>query len=58
MNRRWMRSTTDKALYGVCGGIAAYYGVSSLVIRVIFLMAQPGSTIIYALLAYYLPKRL
>ena len=34
-----MRSTTDRRIAGVCGGIAKYLNVDPTVVRIIFLVA-------------------
>lgn len=36
LNRKRKKSSTDKALAGVCGGVAEYFGISSLGVRLIF----------------------
>ncbi|MDF2910620.1 MAG: PspC domain, partial [Sporolactobacillus laevolacticus] len=33
-----MKSTTDIGLSGVCGGIAEFFGISSIAVRLIFLV--------------------
>ncbi|SES25258.1 phage shock protein C (PspC) family protein [Gracilibacillus ureilyticus] len=48
------KSVTDRSLHGVCGGIAEYIGVSSFVVRVLFLFI-PGCLLIYIILANTLP---
>lgn len=45
------KSNSDKVISGVCGGIAQYFGISSLGIRVIFVIL-PASILIYIILAY------
>ena len=37
--RRLMRSTTDRRIAGVCGGIAKYINADPTVVRIIFLLA-------------------
>lgn len=37
--RRLTRSTSDRRIAGVCGGIAKYLNVDPTVIRIIFLLA-------------------
>jgi phage shock protein PspC (stress-responsive transcriptional regulator) len=37
--RRLSRSTTDRKIAGVCGGIAQYLNVDPTVVRIIFLLA-------------------
>ncbi|QQR92789.1 MAG: PspC domain-containing protein [Candidatus Iainarchaeum archaeon] len=38
--KRLYRSSTDKVLGGVCGGIAEYLGVDPVVIRLIWVVAS------------------
>lgn len=54
MNSKLRKSSTDKALVGVCGGIAEYFGISSLGVRLIFIFL-PANLIIYLILAVTLP---
>ncbi|MBO5855992.1 MAG: PspC domain-containing protein [Alistipes sp.] len=35
MNRRLLRSRTDRMIGGVCGGLAQYFGLDSSTLRVI-----------------------
>lgn len=59
MNKRFYRSRTDKLIAGVCGGIAEYFHVPSLVIRLIFLALGAGAgtgLIIYFLLSLGIPE--
>lgn len=37
--RRLTRSTTDRRIAGVCGGLAKYLNVDPTVVRIIFLVA-------------------
>lgn len=37
--RRLTRSTTDRRVAGVCGGLAKYLGVDPTVLRIIFLLS-------------------
>jgi len=37
-NKKLYLSTTDKKIAGVCGGLAAYLGVSSTIIRIIWVI--------------------
>ncbi|WP_400241664.1 PspC domain-containing protein [Niallia sp. JL1B1071] len=50
MNRKMMKSKNYKAIYGVCGGIGDYFGISPLGIRLIFLLTMPISILIYIIL--------
>lgn len=45
------KSATEKSIHGVCGGIATYFGISSLGVRLIFIVTMPLSMIIYIILA-------
>lgn len=45
------RSSRDKSLNGVCGGIAEFFGISSFGIRLIFIFTMPLSLIIYIILS-------
>lgn len=55
-----MKSRTDKKIAGVCGGLAKHLGISSTMVRVIFLIAvfiSSGSAIIaYLAMAVVMPK--
>ncbi|MDV2580917.1 PspC domain-containing protein [Alkalibacillus haloalkaliphilus] len=50
MENKLRKSSTDKSITGVCGGIANYFGVSSLAVRLIFIIF-PASLFIYVILA-------
>jgi phage shock protein PspC (stress-responsive transcriptional regulator) len=54
------KSTTDKMVFGVCGGIAEYFGWDPTLVRVIFIVltfAGIGSPIlIYLILALIIPN--
>ncbi|MCR2822104.1 PspC domain-containing protein [Lederbergia panacisoli] len=54
MNNKLRKSSTDKAISGVCGGIAEYFGISSLGVRLIFL-CLPANLLIYIILANTIP---
>lgn len=41
-NKRFYLSQTDKKIAGVCGGLAEYFEVDPLLVRVFFLMAFFG----------------
>jgi phage shock protein PspC (stress-responsive transcriptional regulator) len=51
--RRLTRSTTDRTLGGVCGGLAEYFGVDSTMVRVLWaiLTIIPGA-IVLGVVAY------
>ncbi len=54
------RSRTDKRIFGVCGGLAKYFGVSSTVMRLIFLVAfflgYGSFFLVYIAMAIVMPK--
>lgn len=54
MSKKLTRSRNDRALQGVCGGIAEYFGISSFGIRLIFLFL-PANLLIYIILANIMP---
>ncbi|MBW3111571.1 PspC domain-containing protein [Bacillus sp. MCCB 382] len=49
MKNKLTKSRTDKSISGVCGGIAEYFGISSLGVRLIFLLL-PANVLIYLIL--------
>jgi phage shock protein C len=57
---RLVRSSHDKMLLGVCGGLAQRFGIDSTLIRIIFVIASVlgmGSPILlYFILAFIIPK--
>lgn len=55
MKNKLRKSSTDKAIVGVCGGIAEYLGISSFAVRLIFIF-MPANVIIYLILAATLPN--
>ncbi|WP_040792078.1 PspC domain-containing protein [Nocardia paucivorans] len=58
--RRFARSTTDKWIGGVCGGIAEYFGWSSTIVRLLFVLSclLPGPQfVIYLALWLLMPKQ-
>lgn len=52
MKNKLRKSSTDRSLHGVCGGIAEFFGISSFAIRLIFIFIPlPANIIIYLILA-------
>jgi phage shock protein C len=55
-----MRSRTDKKIAGVCGGLAKYLGISSTIIRIIFVAAlflgYGSFFLVYLAMAIVMPK--
>ena len=59
--KRLYKSSTDKAIFGVCGGIAEYFGIDSLIVRlvlVLFTLAFGAGLLFYIIAALIMPKRL
>ncbi|PIC84931.1 PspC domain-containing protein [Sporosarcina sp. P20a] len=54
MQNKLKKSSRDKVISGVCGGIAEYFGISSLAVRIIFFIL-PASLLMYLVLAYFMP---
>ncbi|WP_018932039.1 PspC domain-containing protein [Gracilibacillus lacisalsi] len=55
MRRRLRKSGSDRSVHGVCGGIAEYFGISSFLVRLLFLFVMPAGFIIYIILSNILP---
>ncbi|MET3574477.1 PspC domain-containing protein [Bhargavaea ullalensis] len=53
---RITRSTEDRALFGICGGIAGHFGISSFLVRLVFLLT-PASPLIYLILGMLIPEK-
>ena len=49
MKNKLRKSSSDKSLAGVCGGLAEYFGISSFAVRLIFILL-PANLIIYLIL--------
>ncbi len=60
--RKLYRSFSDSKLFGVCGGLAQYFGVDSAILRILFLVgafASGGAVAIgYIVLAIVVPKEI
>lgn len=60
MERKFYLSATDKKLGGVCGGIAEYFGIDSLLVRIAFLVLILGcgtGLLAYIILWILAPKK-
>ncbi len=56
---RLMRSETDRLFVGVCGGIAAYFGIDSVFVRLGFVLLALASGIgllLYLVLLFVMPN--
>lgn len=61
MGRRLTKSSDQKMLFGVCGGIAEYFGLDPTLIRLIFvfltIIAVGSPVLVYLILAFVMPQR-
>ena len=58
MSKKLYKSSTDKKLCGVCGGIAAYLNIDSTIVRLIFVVLAIGAfsgVLLYILAALIMP---
>ena len=58
MERRLYRSRTDRVLWGVCGGLANYFGIDPTIVRVVFVLlvlANGIGLLAYIILAIVVP---
>ncbi|MCU0510623.1 MAG: PspC domain-containing protein [Anaerolineae bacterium] len=57
--KKLYRSTTDKMLAGVCGGLGQYFGIDATVVRLIFALlvffGVGSGIILYIILALIMP---
>ena len=54
------RSSTDKKIFGVCGGIAEYFDVDVTIIRIAFIIALlcvGGGLLAYLICALVMPEK-
>lgn len=51
MQNKLKKSSKEKVLTGVCGGIAEFFGISPFTVRLIFLFTNPVSLWAYLFLA-------
>ncbi|TMZ48364.1 PspC domain-containing protein [Klebsiella pneumoniae] len=57
MQNKLKKSSTDKALTGVCGGIADFFGISPFIVRLIFVFTNPVSLWVYIFLSASLDSK-
>ena len=59
--KKLYRSTTDKKIAGVCGGLGDYFNIDTLIFRIIFIvLLLPGvlpGVLPYVILWILMPKR-
>ena len=59
MNKRLCKSSSDKKIFGVCGGLAQYFGVDATIIRLIWavlILCAGTGFLAYIIAALVLPK--
>jgi phage shock protein C len=58
MDTRLVRSTSDKVIGGVCGGLARYFGIDATIVRLVFVLAVLSglSPLIYLILWIVMPQ--
>lgn len=54
--KKLRRSSSDRVIAGVCGGIAEFFGISSFAVRVLFVVLGPLDFLLYIILAVIMPK--
>ncbi len=60
MNKKYYRSRSDRRLTGVCGGLAEYFNIDPLLVRIgfIFLIfAWGGGLLVYLMLTILAEER-
>ncbi|MBI4234399.1 MAG: PspC domain-containing protein [Chloroflexi bacterium] len=58
-SRRLHKSSTDKVLFGVCGGLAEYFNIDPVLVRVVFILllfANGIGLLLYLILAILTPR--
>ena len=59
MNTQFTRSSNDKMIAGVCGGLARYFNIDPSIVRLLFVLAVAlggASPLIYLVLWIVMPK--
>lgn len=51
------RSSNDKVISGVCGGVAHFFGVSTLLVRILFVLTSSASIWVYVILAFAIEEQ-
>jgi phage shock protein C len=59
MNSQLMRSSSDRIIGGVCGGLAEYFKIDSTIVRLVFVLAVLSgiSPLVYLVLWIAMPER-
>jgi phage shock protein PspC (stress-responsive transcriptional regulator) len=56
MDKKLRRSTSDRVFAGVCGGIAEFFGIETLVVRLLFVIF--GGALVYLILMIAIPEEI
>ncbi len=59
MEKRLYRSRSDRMLFGVCGGLAKYFGIDPTIIRIVFVLSiflDGAGILAYIILAIVVPE--
>ena len=58
MNNQLMRSSSDRIIGGVCGGLARYFNIDSAIVRLVFVLAVLSgiSPLVYLVLWIVMPE--
>ncbi|MFC1950290.1 PspC domain-containing protein [Chloroflexota bacterium] len=59
MARKLYRSRTDRKVWGVCGGLAKYFDIDPITVRIIFLASLLLGTLgfwVYIIMAIIVPQ--
>ena len=59
MNNQIMRSSSDRIISGVCGGLAEYFNIDSAIVRLVFVLAVLSgiSPLVYLVLWIVMPEQ-
>jgi len=60
MEKKFLLSRTDKKIAGVCGGLAEYFSIDAMLVRVLFIVLLLGGSLgfwLYILLWLFAPNR-
>jgi phage shock protein C len=59
MNNQLTRSTNDRMISGVCGGLAEYFNIDSAIVRLVFVLAVLSgiSPLVYVVLWIVMPEQ-
>jgi len=57
--KKFVRSTSDKMIAGVCGGLAQYFGIDATIVRALFVFFSlwvGGGVLVYIVLWVIMPE--